>query len=172
MKLKLISVLSLYVIGFTAFAELEVVADFGGESTAYYFDAINNESNEWSESSLNKTIPEFPSFEMVLPIKTPEMVPGIALERSLNLPGIGALFLVGDDDFSLNWLHHNADKLKALNAVGMVINVDNADSLYKLKYLYKEGMISPISASELATRLQLTHYPVLITETGLTQQVP
>ncbi|MBD1225986.1 integrating conjugative element protein [Xenorhabdus griffiniae] len=172
MKLKLISALLLYAISFTALSELEVVADFGGDSTSYYFDAINNELNEWSESPLNKAVPELPSFEMVLPIKTPEMVPGIVQNRLLNLPGIGALFLVGDDELSLTWLSQNADKLQALNAVGMVVNVDNADSFYKLKHLYKEGVISPISGSDLAIRLQLTHYPVLITETGLTQQVP
>lgn len=174
MKLKLISALSLYAISFTALSELEVVADFGGESTSYYFDAINNESNEWSESPPDKAVPELPSpsFDMVLPIKTPEMAPGIVQNRLLNLPGIGALFLVGDDELSLTWLSQNADKLQALNAVGMVVNVDDADSFYKLKHLYKEGVISPISGSDLAIRLQLTHYPVLITETGLTQQVP
>ncbi|CDL79980.1 integrating conjugative element protein [Xenorhabdus cabanillasii] len=172
MKLKLISALSLYAISCTIFAELEVVADFGGESTAYYFDAINNESNEWSEPPIDKAVPERPSFEMALPIKTPEMDPGIVQDRLLNLPGIGALFLVGDDELSRTWLNQNADKLKALNAVGMAINVENTDSFYKLKLLYKEGVISPISGSDLAIRLQLTHYPVLITETGLTQQVP
>nr|WP_155971193.1 integrating conjugative element protein [Xenorhabdus nematophila] len=172
MKLKLISALSLYAVSCTTFAELEVVADFGGESTAYYFDAINNESNEWSESSIDKTVPERLSFEIVLPIKTPEMAPGIVQDRLLNLPGIGALFLIGDDELSRTWLNQNADKLKKLNAVGMVINVDNAGSFYELRQFYEGGVISPISGSDLAVRLQLTHYPVLITEAGLTQQVP
>ncbi|MGP0838181.1 DUF2859 domain-containing protein, partial [Serratia sp. CY85251] len=31
--------------------------------------------------------------------------------------------------------------------------------------------MAPASGSELARRLQLSHYPVLITDTGLTQQV-
>ncbi|MEY8504203.1 DUF2859 domain-containing protein, partial [Proteus faecis] len=33
------------------------------------------------------------------------------------------------------------------------------------------GLLSPASGTDLAHRLQLSHYPVLITETGLTQQV-
>ncbi|PHM28337.1 integrating conjugative element protein [Xenorhabdus innexi] len=172
MKLKLISALSLYAISCTTFAELEVVADLGGESTAYYFDAINNESNEWSESPIDKMVPEQPTLEMFLPVKTPEMVPGPVQDRLLNLPGIGALFLIGDDELSRTWLHQNAGRLKTLNAVGMVINVDNAASFYELRQFYEGGIISPISGSDLALRLQLTHYPVLITDTGLTQQVP
>ncbi|MDC9612927.1 integrating conjugative element protein [Xenorhabdus khoisanae] len=172
MKLKLFSALSLCVISFSVLAELEVVADLGGESTSHYFDAINNKSNEWSEISGSEKIPPVqPSFDMVLPIKTPEMSPGIVMDRALNLQGIGALFLVGNDELSRNWLSQNADKLKMLNAVGMVIEVDTAITLSELKQLAKGTFLSPISGSDLAKRLQLTHYPLLITETGLTQQV-
>ncbi|CEE94266.1 integrating conjugative element protein [Xenorhabdus koppenhoeferi] len=173
MKLQLLSAFSLYVISFSALAELKVVADLGGENTSYYFDAINNQQNEWSEISGSEKIPLVqPSFEMVLPIKTPEMSPGIVVDRPLNLQGIGALFLVGDDELSRNWLSQNADKLKMLNAVGIVTQVDTAEVFSELKQLANGILLSPVSGSDLAKRLQLTHYPVLITETGLTQQVP
>ncbi|MDE1485136.1 integrating conjugative element protein [Xenorhabdus bovienii] len=173
MKFRLFSVLSLCVISFSSFAELEVVADLGGENTSYYFDAINNESNEWSEiPESGKIPPEQPSFEMVLPIKTPEMSPGKVIERPLSLQGVGTLFLIGDDELSRTWLIQNVENLKKLNAVGMVIQVDSANSFFELKQLGNGILLSPISGSDLAKRLQLTHYPVLITETGLTQQVP
>ena len=47
----------------------------------------------------------------------------------------------------------------------------------KLKHTFLAAILlsplalAPASGSELARRLQIAHYPVLITDTGLTQQV-
>lgn len=107
----------------------------------------------------------------MLPVATPELTPGDVADRSLQLPGIGALFIVGDDDKSRIWLKANAEQLKSRHAAGLVVNLSNLPALQALRELAPGVPMAPASGSELARRLQLAHYPVLITDTGLSQQV-
>ena len=53
----------------------------------------------------------------------------------------------------------------------MIVNVTDMDAVRKLRELAPGVSLAPASGSELARRLQIAHYPVLITDTGLTQQV-
>lgn len=153
-------------------AALVVVGDYGGQSARPFYDAINNASNEVeTQAPVTLPIPSVATPAMVLPVRTPEMTPERFASRAVSLPGIGALYLVGDDPLSREWLEQHARKLNAMHAVGMVVNVDSAVALQELRELTDGGILSPMSASDLANRLQLTHYPVLITETELTQQV-
>lgn len=107
----------------------------------------------------------------MLPVLTPELRPGSVPDRPLQLPGIGALFLIGDDDLSREWLKANAGALAEQHAVGMIVNVTDMDAVRELRELAPGVSLAPASGSELARRLQIAHYPVLITDTGLTQQV-
>ncbi|WP_163769840.1 PFL_4695 family integrating conjugative element protein, partial [Proteus mirabilis] len=104
-------------------AALTVVADYGGQSTASFYDAINNAPNEWTTTPASRPLPSMMAPSMVLPVETPEMTPGEVDDRALHLPGIGALYLVGDDPLSRAWLTQHAARLKAMNAAGMVVNV-------------------------------------------------
>ena len=156
----------------SAQAELVVVGDYGGQSALPFYDAINNESNEWeTQTPVTLPIPSVATPAMVLPVRTPEMTPERFDPRAVSLPGIGALYLVGDDPLSREWLKTYAEKLNAMHAVGMVVNVDSDVALQELQQLAEGGILSPMPGSDLANRLQLAHYPVLITETALTQQV-
>lgn len=107
----------------------------------------------------------------MLPVLTPELRPGSVPDRPLQLPGIGALFLIGDDDLSREWLKANAGALAEQHAAGMIVNVTDMDAVRELRELAPGVSLAPASGSELARRLQIAHYPVLITDTGLTQQV-
>lgn len=62
-------------------ADLTVVADLGGQSTAEYFAGINNQGEE-SPSSQVLTL-STPDKASVLPIRTPELSPGLLEARSL-----------------------------------------------------------------------------------------
>ena len=97
--------------------------------------------------------------------------PGSIADRPLQLPGIGALFLVGDDALSREWLKANAGELAEQHAAGMIVNVTDMATVRELRELAPGVSLAPASGSELARRLQIAHYPVLITDTGLTQQV-
>lgn len=106
-----------------------------------------------------------------MPVATPELTPGIIEPRALKLLGIGALFLVGDDAQSQEWLSRNAELLRRRGAVGMVVNVSSSASLLQLRQIAPALQLAPVSGSDLARRLMLKHYPVLITEHSLSQQV-
>lgn len=158
----------------SAMAALTVVADLGGESTAPLFDAINNETNEFTPPrSLSLPSPPQPSapvtVDEMLPVSTPEMTPGRVEARSLALAGMTPVFLVGDDALSRDWLAQRRAELLHMNATGLVVNVSDSAALRELQSQVPGLTLLPASASDIARRLQLTHYPVLITDRGLSQ---
>ncbi|HCL5072200.1 TPA: integrating conjugative element protein [Salmonella enterica] len=148
-------------------AELTVVADLGGQSTAEYFAGINNQGEEPSASQvLTLSTPDKAS---VLPIRTPELSPGPLEARSLSMPGMRSIFLIGDDDLSRRWLSLRRDRLLQLNAVGYVVNVASKAAWDDLQQQANGLELLPVSGSDLAVRLGISHYPVLISEKGLEQ---
>ncbi|MBT0725997.1 integrating conjugative element protein [Rosenbergiella australiborealis] len=152
----------------TCHAELNVLADLGGEDATPYFDGINKQPGLPEASPAT---PPVSAMVAMFPISTPEMTPGTVENRPLQLPGIGVLFLIGDDEQSRYWLAENAQALIARHAAGMIVSVDSASAVESLRDLAPGVPMAPASGSELARRLQLRHYPVLITDTGLSRQV-
>ncbi|WP_145479741.1 integrating conjugative element protein [Yersinia similis] len=154
-------------------AELTVVADLGGEPTTVYFDSINNqEAVSTPEKKEVTTIvpPSAPlSVSAMLPVNTPELTPGKVDARILNLEGILPIFIIGDDESSRRWLTLRLNTLVQLNAVGLVVNITREEAFNDLKE-HAEGLtLLPVSGSDLAKRLGLSHYPVLLTEKGMEQ---
>ncbi|UJD78171.1 conjugal transfer protein [Photorhabdus luminescens] len=152
-------------------AALTIVADLGGQSTAAYFDAINAQDNEPTTSSNTEATPPDLTEGGMLPVETPELSPGPVDARPLQLPGMGALFMIGDDARSKQWLKENLVGLRKKQAVGLLVSVRDKAQLDELRQLAEGLVLAPASGSDLAQRLNLRHYPVLITDIGLTQQV-
>ncbi|HHR3898212.1 TPA: integrating conjugative element protein [Salmonella enterica] len=158
----------------SSLAALNVIADLGGEPAAPFFDAVNNENNAFTPPrSLNVTpepAPQGPAdISDMLPVTTPEMRAGKVASRALTLAGMTPVFLVGDDALSRQWLILRRDELKRLHATGLVVNVSDKAALSELQQMIPGVTLLPASASEIARRLQLSYYPVLITATGLAQ---
>ncbi|HBD1844114.1 TPA: integrating conjugative element protein [Salmonella enterica] len=148
-------------------AELKVIADLGGNDAAIFYEGINRQA-----APVTTSAPSSPEGEAaMLPVVTPEMSPGPVAARELQLPGIGALFLIGDDPQSRTWLSRYAVELEQLQAVGLIVNVDHLEGVKALRSLAPMVQMVPASGGELARRLGLSHYPVLIRDTGLTQKV-
>ncbi|MFV1478535.1 integrating conjugative element protein [Serratia marcescens] len=155
-----------------ALANLNVIADLGGEDASPYFEGINRQEGAQSSPAVPPApVSSADAEAAMLPVATPELTPGNVADRPLQLPGIGALFLVGEDDSSHTWLRANADTLRTKHAAGLVVNISDRAALQALRELAPGIPMAPASGSELARRLQLSHYPVLITDTGLTQRV-
>ncbi|WP_409160573.1 integrating conjugative element protein [Pectobacterium sp. B2J-2] len=156
-------------------AELTVVADLGGESTDVYFEAINPQTDpNFSGGGLSPDLSSPATgnnltIASVLPVTTPELTPGTVSPRALKLTGMPPIFIIGDDPLSRSWLVKRVEELQRLNATGFVVNVSSEASLRELQVLLPKNDIAPVSGSDLARRLQLSHYPVLITENGLSQ---
>ncbi|EJX0633911.1 integrating conjugative element protein [Salmonella enterica] len=146
-------------------AALTVIADLGGESTTPLFEAIAPEPE--STSALSATA--IPLEEAIFPVVSSRLHPGAVTARPLSLPGMTPLFLLGDDPLSSRWLVQQLSVLKSLNATGLVVNVASAENLEKLRREADGLTLLPANGDDLAVRLQLESYPVLITDTELSQ---
>ncbi|ECI6680423.1 integrating conjugative element protein [Salmonella enterica subsp. enterica] len=145
-------------------AALTVVADLGGESTATLFEAIAPSDDDNASSAQ-----AIPLDSAVFPIVSSHLHPGVVASRPLSLPGMAPLFILGDDPLSLRWLTQQRDKLRSLNATGLVVNVTSEERLETLRREAGGLPLLPASGDDLAQRLQLSAYPVLITDSGLSQ---
>lgn len=105
----------------------------------------------------------------VLPVRSARLSPGAVPPRTLSLPGMTPLFLVGQDTASLEWLSRHAQALKELGANGLAVEVDNVQALRRIQMTAPKLNIWPVSGDDIAERLELEHYPVLIKPTGLEQ---
>nr|WP_310615723.1 integrating conjugative element protein [Pantoea cypripedii] len=155
---------------FSAGATLTVVGDLGGEPTTSLFDAIN--AGPGQSATGTPVLPPPPaslSLSDMLPVSTPEMSPGAVTARPLNLPGMPPVFVLGDDTFSRQWLQQHAAELSRMQATGMIISVRDEQGLNTLRQLAQGVPMVPVSGDDLARRLALTHYPALITATGISQ---
>lgn len=106
---------------------------------------------------------------LLLPIRSPSLRPGPVENRPVNLPGITALFLIGDDPRSHTWLQQRLPDLQRLGAAGLVVNVESAATLQALRDSAPSLSLTPVPGDDLAQRLGLKGYPVLITATAIEQ---
>lgn len=104
-----------------------------------------------------------------LPVHSTRLSPGAVPPRTLNLPGFTPLFLVGQDSASLEWLAQHAQRLQELGASGLAVEVADAQALRRIQASTPGLDIWPVSGDDIAERLELQHYPVLIMPTGLEQ---
>ena len=151
--------------------ELTVVADHGGEPARPYYVAIgmagvDEEDGYVPDPSAPVSIDE----RDMLPVESETLSPGRVQHRSLDLPpGMTPFFLVGADDLSVEWLKQRGAILRELNAVGLVVQVADLEELERIRDLGQGLEMRPVFADDLAERLGLSHYPVLITADNIEQ---
>ena len=78
-------------------------------------------------------------------------------------------FLIGSDAVSVQWLATHHDTLKALGAVGMLVQADTEADVRRVAEVAQGLSITMGSGSDLAAALGIHHYPVLITRDGIRQ---
>ncbi|NMZ10944.1 integrating conjugative element protein [Pseudomonas proteolytica] len=105
----------------------------------------------------------------ILPVRSSHLSPGKIASRALNMPGLQPFFLVGDDPQSLTWLRQRASELQELGAAGLAVEVVDTEALARIRAAGPGITILPVNGNDIATRLQIEHYPVLITATSLEQ---
>lgn len=105
----------------------------------------------------------------MLPVRSERLSPGDEPRRVIQAPGLTPVFLVGDDERSRLWLLERKTALHEIGSIGLVVNVGSAEALAALRKLAPELTLSPASGDDLAQRLGLKHYPVLITASGIEQ---
>ncbi|MCR6624769.1 MAG: integrating conjugative element protein [Pseudoxanthomonas sp.] len=93
--------------------------------------------------------------------------------RVIRAPGLTALFLIGDDEAvaCLAAAAAGGRVARAAGAVGLVVNVESMAALTAWRGCAPGAgpLAAPVAGDDLAQRLGLRHYPVLITATGVEQ---
>ena len=130
---------------------LIVVEDRGGTSALPYYEALNLQPRA--------NAPARP------PIPTPQ-VPATPADEA---PGLRPFVVIGDDEASRAWLQRRAAALRERGAVGLVVNVETAQGLARMRALVPGVPLAPVAGDDLADRLGLRHYPALITASGIEQ---
>ena len=99
-----------------------------------------------------------------LPVQS-HLQPGVVTRHAIpHPPGFSyALFVVGDDEDSRDWLRANKDLLQKIQALGFVTNVHEMSHLHALEQL--AGMpLQPVDIDGLSALLQVEHYPYVLNE--------
>ncbi|MGY6564181.1 integrating conjugative element protein [Billgrantia desiderata] len=150
---------------------LTVVADHGGEPAKPYYVAIGMSGVEEHEGYVPGPgyLAQITERDM-LPVISERLTPGRVEPRVLDLPAsMTPFFLIGDDDVSWQWIEQRRDMLLEQRAVGLVVNVSSIESLEQLRAHSGGIELRPVSGDDLAGRIGIAHYPVLITPQGLHQ---
>ncbi|MFG3454545.1 integrating conjugative element protein [Stutzerimonas stutzeri] len=148
-----------------ASADLTVIEDRGGEDASRYYEALAGKPAARAQGHPLSQVSE----ANMLPVRAQRISPGRVQRREINAPGLRPFFMVGDDELSRQWLVEHGEALSAMGAVGMVVNVETAERLDQLRALVPELRMLPAAGDDVAGRLGLDHYPVLITAQSVEQ---
>jgi len=150
-------------------AELTVIYDSGRtQPIALFLKAFEADEASSPQRSVVTTSPlgaADPS--SWLPIRSPGLTPGPVQASVHERPFARPFFLIGSDAQSRQWLQEHRDRLRALGAVGMLVQADTLEDLRAIADLAQGLPILPASASDIAKTLGITHYPVVITAHGI-----
>ncbi len=156
----------------TASTPLIVVEDRGGAFALPYYQPLNPQPDRATPPApmpLPRVGSPADAEATMLPVRSTQLSPGDVPRRVIRAPGLTPLFLIGDDERSRTWLRQRQAALRELHAVGLVVNVESMAALAALRRLVPGLTLSPASGDDMAQRLGLHHYPVLITSTGIEQ---
>jgi integrating conjugative element protein (TIGR03765 family) len=101
------------------------------------------------------------------------LTPGPVSVQPLTLPNAGTIsqpfFLIGSDPWSRQWLVDHRDQLRALNAVGMLVQAESVADLEAMAALADGLPVLPAPGDDIARALGIRHIPVLISRHGIEQ---
>ena len=152
---------------------LIVVDDHGGTSALPYYEPLNLQPRANPPATPLIPTPRIPSTPAdeaaMLPVRSAKLTPGTVARRVIDAPGLRPFVLIGEDKASQSWLLRHATALRERGAVGLVVNVETMKGLVRLRALVPGVPLAPVAGDDLAERLGLRHYPVLVTATGIEQ---
>ena len=151
--------------------ELTIAEDQPSDFTRPHFQVsrppINNKTQP--DRVMHADLSTFAHEAWILPIRSSHLSPGQIASRALNMPGLRPFFLIGDDPQSLTWLRQRAAELQEMGAAGLAVEVTDNEALARIRAAAPGITILPVNGNDIASRLQIEHYPVLITATSLEQ---
>jgi len=112
---------------------------------------------------------QVPSVELehFLPVHSARLQVGV-VEPQYRPTGVSRpFFLIGTDETSRRWLETHAERLRGLQAFGLVVEAPDTRAYERITALGAGLVIRPVNADLIAEHLGLEHYPVLITADGV-----
>ena len=153
-----------------AWAEVTVIFDSGHtRSLAPYLEIMESSERSTNQPAVRDPRLGAAEIQALLPIRSPGLSPGPVQSRAHNRPFARPFFLIGSDSESRQWLITHLKRLKAIGAVGMLVQADTLEDLQAIANLSGGLPIMPASATDLARALGISHYPVLISSQGIEQ---
>ena len=151
--------------------ELTIAGDQPSDYTRPHFQAARSpiSNGPQPDRAMHADLSAFADEAWILPIRSSHLSPGQITSRALSMPGLRPFFLVGDDPQSLAWLRQRATELQEMGAAGLAVEVADTEALVRIRAAAPGITILPVNGNDIATRLQVEHYPVLITATSLEQ---
>jgi len=146
-------------------SSLIVVDDRGGPSALPYYQDLAPQPTPEQTDEKNLGVQSTGAF----PVRSDRLTLGTMRGRVINAPGLQPMFVIGDDSISRMWLTRHEARLQQLQAVGIVVNVASAERFAKVRGWAAGLEMMPASADDLAERLGVSHYPLLITATTIQQ---
>lgn len=152
-------------------SELTIARDQPSGYTRPHFQAVRPSISNGPkpDRAMHADLSAFADETWVLPVRSSHLSPGQITSRTLDMPGLRPFFLVGEDPKSLAWLHQRATELQEMGAAGLAVEVTDTEALARIRAAAPGITILPVNGNDIATRLQIEHYPVLITATSLEQ---
>ena len=152
-------------------AELADVEDMRGDFAHPYLLSTGAQMNHRvpPDRAMHADLSAFADEAWILPVSSSRLRPGQITPRPLNMPGLQPFFLVGDDPQSLAWLNQHAAKLREMAAAGLAVEVADTEALSRIRAAAPGITILPVNGNDIATRLQIEHYPILVTATSMEQ---
>jgi integrating conjugative element protein (TIGR03765 family) len=151
--------------------ELTVAGDQPSDFTQPDFPAMGVPTNNrvQADRPVHADLSTFADEAWILPVRSSRLSPGQITSRALNMPGLRPFFLMGEDPQSLAWLRQRATELQEMGAAGLAVEVADTEALARIRAAAPGITILPVNGNDIAARLQIEHYPVLITATSLEQ---
>ncbi|MHC8308608.1 integrating conjugative element protein [Pseudomonas sp. GT1P32] len=151
--------------------QLTVARNQSCDFTRHHFQAARSPINNRTQPdrAMHADLSKFANEAWILPVHSSHLSPGQITSRALSMPGMRPFFLIGEDPHSLAWLHQRAAKLQEMDAAGLAVEVADTEALTRIRAVAPGITILPVNGNDIATRLRIEHYPVLITASSLEQ---
>ncbi len=153
-----------------AWSEVTIIFDSGNtRPLAPYLEILEDSERSTNRPSTSDPKLGAADIKSLLPIHSPGLTLGFVPSQKFNRPFARPFFLIGSDQYSRQWLIKHRDHLKAISAVGMLVQAETIADLQAIARLTGGLPIMPASGADIARALGVSHYPVLVTSQGIEQ---
>ena len=152
-------------------AELIEIADHGGMPSSKYFERITMDDPIEKAQPMDASQVTQHALKNRLPIVSKLLTPGRVKSRKWKRQAFmgTTIALVGYDKASVKWLRLKKKQLRTQETVIMMVNVKTEQQFKKIQAFLPQNQVLAMPGDDVARQLNLKHYPVLISSSGVTQ---